>query len=135
MIKILVITHGQLGTEIIQTAETIVGKQEDVLTLTLSPEESLASLCQRTEELLKAQATPEGILIMTDMLGGTPCNACLPFCTVYTVEIVSGVNLYMLLSAFINRRQMSLEELVRKVLHDGAKSVANAKALFLQKMQ
>jgi len=85
--------------------------------------------------MLQGMAGTDGVLIMTDMLGGTPCNACLPLCTTYKIEIISGLNLYMLLSAFINRKNMPLEELVKKVISDGIKSIANAKEIFLQKMK
>ena len=69
------------------------------------------------------------------MLGGTPCNACLPYSNNDKVEIVSGVNLYMLLSAFINRKNMSVKDLAAKVISDGQKNIANAKDLFLKKLK
>lgn len=134
MIKILVITHGRFGEEIVRTAESIVGRQEGVTVLVLNHDESLATMCKKTEQHL-APPEPDGILILTDMLGGTPCNACLPYCTADTVEIVSGLNLYMLLSAFMNRGHLKVQDLAKKVLGDGRKSVANAKEIFLQKLK
>lgn len=135
MIKIIIITHGQLGTEILRTAETIVGKQEGAAVISLGHEDSLASVAKRTEEILTSLESPAGILILTDMLGGTPCNACLPFSVNHNIEIVSGINLYMLLSAIINRGNMSLSELAKKVIADATKNITNAKTMFLQKMK
>ncbi|HBU68858.1 MAG TPA: PTS galactitol transporter subunit IIBC [Elusimicrobia bacterium] len=135
MIKILVITHGSFGTEMVRTAENIVGKQDHVGVIAVNPEDSLSIMCKRTAETLESMESDKGILIFTDMLGGTPCNACLPYSINKNVEIVSGVNLYMLLSAFINRKNMDIKELVKKVLADGAKSITNAKELLIQKMK
>lgn len=135
MIKILIITHGALGAEMLRTAEGIVGKQDHVGIITLNQEDSLSTICKRTSETLESIECPEGVLILTDMLGGTPCNACLPFSINKNVEIVSGINLYMLLSAFVNRRTMNIQDLVAKVIHDGIKNITNAKAIMIQKMK
>ena len=77
----------------------------------------------------------QSLLILTDMFGGTPCNSSVPFCTVHHVEIVTGTNLYMVISSFINRKIMPLEELAKKVIDDGKKNIANAKELFLKKLK
>lgn len=135
MIKILIITHGELGKEMLKTAELIIGKQEAVETLTLTAQDSLATMNGRIGEILKGIDNSEGTLIMTDMLGGTPCNAALPFSTDYNIEIVSGLNLYMLLSSFINRSHLDLKGLTVKALSDGQRNIANAKEIFLKKLQ
>jgi mannose PTS system EIIA component len=134
MIKILVITHGNLGKVFIETAESIVGQQQDANYLNLAAEDSLSSLSQRTEEYLQSHQEQDGVLILTDMLGGTPCNACLPLSTKYKVEIISGINLYMLLSAFLNRNSLPLEELAKKVIIDGKKNIINIKEIFMKKL-
>ena len=135
MIRILIITHGELGKEMLKTAEMIVGKQEEVDTLTLTTQDSLATMHNRVGEILKGINNSEGTLILTDMLGGTPCNACLPFSTDYNIEIVSGLNLYMLLSSFINRSNLDLKGLTVKVLSDGQRNIDNAKEIFLKKLK
>lgn len=135
MINILIISHGELAKALLHTAEVIIGRQNGVETLHLSQEESLATLCQRTGDVLESFRDTDGILVLTDMLGGTPCNASLPFSTTHRVEIVSGVNLYMLISAMVNRKTLSLEDLARKVISDGQKNIANAKEIFLKKLK
>jgi PTS system mannose-specific IIA component len=135
MIKIIIITHGQLGHELLKTAEAIVGKQEDTIVVPLAPQEGLTSLCQRTGEILESVDSRAGALILTDMLGGTPCNACLPYCNTNNIEIVSGVNLYMMLSSFINRTNLDLKKLADKVIEDGRKSITNAKDMLLNKLR
>ncbi|MBN1622328.1 MAG: PTS sugar transporter subunit IIA [Endomicrobiales bacterium] len=134
MIKIVVITHGHLGREIISTAEAIIGKQKEVSVISLGQQEGLTELCNRVSEVIKDVDDSEGALILTDMLGGTPCNACLPFSANDNVEIVSGMNLYMVLSAFINRSNMRLKQLTDKVIEDGKKNISNAKDLLVRKL-
>jgi len=135
MIKILIITHGELGREMLRTAETIIGVQEEIDAITLTPQDSLATMSARVGEILKGIKSSDGTLILTDMLGGTPCNACLPFSTDYNIEIVSGVNLYMLLSSLINRTHLDLKGLAVKVISDGQRNIANAKDIFLRKLK
>lgn len=134
MVKIVIITHGNMGKELLTTAENILGKQEETVVVSLGSD-SLNSLCGQTEEILKQVNAEKGALILTDMLGGTPCNACLPFCGQYNIEIVSGINLYMLLSSFMNRSKMPVKELADKVIQDGRKNIANAKEIFLQRLK
>jgi len=135
MLRIVVITHGNFGMELLRTAEGIVGPQPDAVVITLNPHESLSGLCERVGQTVQVIANPDGILVLTDMLGGTPCNACLPFCAQARMEIISGVNLYMLLSAFINSKALSVEELAKKVVNDGKKNITNAKETFMARLE
>lgn len=133
MVKIIIITHGNLGREVLLTAESIVGAQENVLVLSMGSN-SLTNVCFQTEEILKEVDPAQGALILTDMLGGTPCNAALPYSDKYNIEIVSGINLYMLLSAFMHREAMPVSELSQKVILDGRKNITNAKEIFLKNL-
>lgn len=135
MISVMIITHGALGQELRRTAELIIGKQDDTEVLTLTPQDSLATMSKRIGEILDRTASPDGTLILTDMLGGTPCNASLPFSTTHQIEIISGLNLYMLIAAFMNRPHLPLADLAQKVLHDGQKNIANAREIFLSKLK
>jgi PTS system mannose-specific IIA component len=135
MIKILVITHGLLGAELIKTAESIVGKQDDIQSINLGQAESLSMISTTVNDTLALLENSDGTLIMTDMLGGTPCNASLPFSPTHTIEIITGVNLYMLISALLSRKNMALKDLAKKAIEDGIKSIADAKEIFLNKLK
>jgi len=135
MINVLLITHGEFGREMLKTAEGIVGKQEGVHVLEVTFRDSLSSMSDQTGAILQRFTDSDGVLILTDMLGGTPCNACLPFSRDCKVEIITGLNLYMLLAAFIGRPGMSLPELAVKVMTDGQRNISNAKEAFLKKLQ
>ena len=135
MIKIIIFTHGELGQAILKTAENIVGKQEDAFVFTLEAGDSLSSVCRKFGEMLERLTNQEGILILTDMKGGTPCNASLSFSKDEKIEIVTGINLYMLISAFMNRAKLPINELAEKVIEDAKKNITNAKEKFLNKFK
>jgi len=135
MLNILVITHGEFGRELIATAESIVGHQENVYSVSLQRTETLVALSRKIDEIVKGFNNEEGGIILTDMLGGTPCNACLPLSTNRKIEIISGVNLYMLISAFLHRATMQSDELAQKIIADGIKNITNAKKMFLEKLK
>lgn len=135
MARIVIITHGHFGSELLRTAEGIVGPQPDATVIALEPQESLGGLCQRINLVVKEIDSPEGILVLTDMLGGTPCNACLPLCAELKMEIISGVNLYMLLSACMHAKTLSVEDLAKKVINDGKKNITNAKDTFIARLE
>jgi PTS system mannose-specific IIA component len=135
MIRILIITHGEFGREMLKTAEGIVGKQEGVNLLAVTTGDSLSSMCEHVGAIVRGIDDPDGTLILADMIGGTPCNACLPFCRDFKIDIVTGLNLYMLLAAFMGRSTLTLEELAHKVVADGKRNIADAKEIFLKKLQ
>lgn len=134
MINIVVITHGNLARELLATASLIIGPQPDVEALALAGNESLASLTARVGGIVSRLGTGDGALLLTDMLGGTPCNASLSSAPSGQVEIVTGVNLYMLISACTNRSAMDVHELAQKAIDDGRKNIADAKAIFLKRV-
>jgi len=133
MIGILVITHGKFGEEMLKSAESILGPQENTRFIHLPTGETIDILVNKLETTIKEIDQGEGVLILTDMLGGTPCNICLKVSkTNINIEIVSGLNLYMLLTAFVQRSKIGLKELVTKVIESGRKNITNIKEIFLK---
>ena len=128
MLKILIYTHGEFGKEILNSAEAIIGKQEEAHVFSLKPGDSLGAVCGDVGKVIKEIEGEEGVLVLADIMGGTPCNSCLALSKDHKVEIVTGVNLYMLISAFMNRSNMSIKELVVKVMEDAKKNIVNPKA-------
>jgi len=95
MIGVVVATHGRLAEEMIRTAEAVVGRLEQVAAVSVvatSPDMrgDLKEAIQRVDQ-------GEGVLLLTDLLGGSPTNLCVSFLTERKVEVVTGVNLPMLL--------------------------------------
>ncbi|TMA44390.1 MAG: PTS sugar transporter subunit IIA [Deltaproteobacteria bacterium] len=95
MIGVVVATHGKLAEEMIRTAEAVVGRLEQVAAVSVvatSPDMrgDLKEAIQRVDQ-------GEGVLLLTDLLGGSPTNLCVSFLTERKVEVVTGINLPMLL--------------------------------------
>ena len=137
MINVLILSHCELTKELIKTAEVIAGKQENLFCIDQDMKnENLASLQEKISEILKKINNEKGTLILTDMLGGSPCNASVLLTKSYNIEVLTGVNLPMILSAiFASRTVQNAKELADKVLADGKKSIVNAKQLLLERMK
>lgn len=133
MINFIIVTHGEFGAYLVEAAEGIVGRQEKgVRVVATSSRQSVADIRRRIERALAELANPDGTILFTDMPGGTPNNLSFPLIrNEKRVEMVSGVNLYMLISAFGQRDRLSLEQLVEKIVTDGQKSIRDIRAMFL----
>lgn len=129
MIKIVLITHGNFGQELITSAEMIVGKQDEVSSISINASDRLVDLEVALKKVIQ-NAEDANFLILTDMAGGSTCQVCLPLCQSPNIAVVSGVNLYMLLSALTNRKRLNLPELAQKVINDGKRSIEDIKSRF-----
>lgn len=134
MIAVIVITHGQFGQELLRTAQDIAGRQENVAALAVTPEMGLDNVCQALVDAMTRFPAAQGTLILVDMLGGTPCNTALLKTKDVASEIVTGVNLYMVLSSFTHRDAMDLAALAAKVAEDGKRAIVLAKDLLKKRM-
>lgn len=135
MVNIIVVTHGEFGAYLIEAAEGIVGAQEGgVRAVCISARLSMEEVRERLAEAVRELDSADGIVIATDMPGGTPCNIAMPLVKdMERVRVISGVNLYMLVAGFGARRQVGVEELAEKMLACGRKAIADIKAAFLSK--
>ncbi|MDR2426692.1 MAG: hypothetical protein LBD46_05905 [Endomicrobium sp.] len=136
MIKIIIVAHGELAQKLLSSAEMIAGKHPNIYALNRGSQDSLANMQVKIDSLLKNISDEDGVLILTDMIGGTPCNAAAPTCRSFNTEILAGVNLPMVLSAlFAVKTAKDVSELADKVFIDGQKSVINVKKMLLSKMK
>ena len=133
MINFLVVTHGEFGAYLVEAAESIVGRQaRGVRVIGISSRLSVPEIRVRVQQSVRDLAGTEGLILFTDMPGGTPSNLAFPIVKdAPGVEMISGVNLYMLVCAFNHREDLPLERLVEKVLADGQKSIRDIRQLFL----
>ena len=96
MVSTLILTHGRLASELLEAAETIVGElPEDFAALTLEWDDSFEVALEKTRVALEALGSANGTLILTDMYGGTPYNVAASLRAEGRVEVVTGVNLPM----------------------------------------
>lgn len=133
MINFLVVTHGEFGAYLVEAAESIVGRQlQGVRVLGISSRLSVPEIRERVNKNVRDLANGDGLILFTDMPGGTPSNLSFPIVKdTPRVEMISGVNLYMLVSAFNHREDMALDRLVEKILADGQKSIRDIRSMFL----
>src|SRR4051794_19797405 len=123
MIGIAVITHGHFGEELVRTAEEIVGRQEHLLAFSVTSETSVDNAAAFLDGALLTFRALDGVLILVDMLGGTPGNVAILKTKDSAAEIVTGVNLYMLVSAMTHRSQLDARALALKVAEDGKRAI------------
>lgn len=126
MIGILIVSHCNLGKELLNAAELILGRIEAVDTISITQPISSEKLLKLVSQKIKALDEGDGVLILTDMFGGTPCNISLPFLEKEKVEVLAGVNLPMLIAVAQDRENTSLHELSRKVAQAGKRSITLA---------
>lgn len=129
-------THSNVATHLVEAAEIIVGKQESLVGANLPQNECLevmkGKVCEVIENCFKNAKEPlEGILILTELFGGTPTNATLAQIQMMDcrIEVLTGVNLPLLISALVNRHKLGLKDLAEKVLADGIKGIQDARAI------
>jgi len=128
VVSIILISHGNLAEELLNTSKLIMGEQKNVVALGLEPDESRECLEKRIKSACEELYQQDGILILADLFGGTPTNAAiLGVLGCYEkIELLSGANLPMLLDAFINRNT-PLKELTYRLKQVGKNSIINAK--------
>ena len=95
MIGVVVATHGKLAEEMVRTAEAVVGRIPQVMAVSVVATEP--DIRSKIKDAIRAADSGDGVLLLTDLLGGSPTNLCVSFLTERKVEIVTGVNLPMLL--------------------------------------
>lgn len=126
MIGIVLVTHCNLGLELIRSAEFIVGKFGKARAVSLNPEDQVEALRGKIAEAIEKMDTGDGVIILTDMFGGTPSNISLSFLAEGKVEVVTGVNLPMLIGLASKREGKSLNEVARAIKDYGLRSIALA---------
>jgi PTS system mannose-specific IIA component len=130
MIGIVVVTHSQLGEALIEAAEFIVGSRpEGVVSVSIDLNQNVDKLREKVVAGIKKAGREEGILILTDMFGGTPSNISYSFLEEGRVEVLSGVNLPILVQALNSRAKMGLSELAASLETFGRKSITLASGI------
>ena len=126
MIGLLIVTHCDLGKELVSAAEFIVGKLEAVETVSINEASDSERILKKIEAKISTLDQGEGVLILTDMFGGTPSNLSLSFLEKDSIEVLTGVNLPMIIAIAQNRNRMKLDELAEKAQEAGKMSISLA---------
>lgn len=135
MIGVVIVSHGNLATEVLKTAELIVGKIENAEPIDIDPKASVEQIHNDIERAIKSVDSGDGALVMTDMFGGTPSNLSLSFLGRYNVEVITGVNIPMLLRIPAAReKENNLEELARFIKEYGQKNITIASEILKRRV-
>lgn len=135
MVGILVVTHRRLAEELIATAELIVGKIDGCVGLSLDPDLPVDDLRRQIDEAMAEVNDGDGVIVLTDMFGGTPSNLSLSFLNQERVEVVTGVNLPMLLKLSHSREEPRVDELARLIKDHGRRSISLASEILDQEVE
>ena len=130
MIGIVIVTHCQLGDALIEAAEFIIGERPGSLeSVSIDLSENAEKLRNKISQGIKKVEGQEGILILTDMFGGTPSNLSYSFLEEGRIEVLSGVNLPILIQAASMREKMKLDQLASELESFGKKSISLASGI------
>jgi PTS system mannose-specific IIA component len=129
MIGLLIITHGLLAKEFLEAAEFIVGAVESVECISIDAMKDSKKLRDMIEKKIDSLNQGQGVLVLTDMFGGTPSNLALSFLQKNTVEIVTGINLPMVIAIAHHREGHSLAEIADMAKTAGQRSISLASEL------
>jgi PTS system mannose-specific IIA component len=125
----VIVSHGQLANELLAAAETVVGDISHVTAVSIGWHDDVEMAQDQVQRAITSVSDGAGVLVMTDMFGGTPTNIAAMFLKDGEVEIVTGVNLPMVIKLAANNRELSLSELAREVESQGKQAIYRTGAL------
>jgi len=133
MIGLLIITHSRLAKELLEAAVFIIGSVEAAGCISIETSKDSKKLRNIIKDKLKSLDQGKGVLILVDMFGGTPSNLALSFLQKDSAEVVTGVNLPMVLAIAHNRKEKSLAEVADIAKSAGKRSISLASELLKPK--
>lgn len=112
-IGIILVGHGKFGASILHTAESIIGPQSDCVSISVDIAHEVKDAIRRLTDAAQILDKGDGVIVLTDMFGGTPTNLALALLGKHKVEVITGMNLPMLIKVLENRGSSSLPELAQ----------------------
>lgn len=126
MIGLVLVTHGRLADEFLAALEHVVGPQQQIGTVSIGPDDDIE---QRRQDILQAVEnvnTGQGVVLLTDMFGGTPSNLAISVMQENEVEVVAGVNLPLLIKLASVRGELTLGDAINEAREAGRKYISVA---------
>ena len=128
-VGVVIVTHYRLGEEFLQALRLILPEAPVFSSVAVDPSQSVEDMRQAIADALAEQEKGEGVLVLTDMFGGTPSNMSLSFLDEHHVEIVTGINLPMLIKLATLTEAKPLEELATFIKEYGQRNISVASEL------
>ena len=129
MLGLLVVTHGRLAEVLVEAATTIVGEVESLEAVSIGWDDDVTEARKRVEDAVHRLGGDDGVLILTDMFGGTPTNIALSLLENGRVEVVTGVNLPMIIKFTDIRERVVLSDVAISIAAEGRRAIDVASAL------
>jgi len=126
MIGLVLVTHGRLAEEFVTAMEHVVGKQERVATVCIGPEDDMEERRNDIASAIAAVDAGRGVILLTDLFGGTPSNLAISFLERGRIEVIAGINLPMLIRLESARKAMKVVDAVAAAREAGRKYISVA---------
>ena len=125
----VIVSHGQVATELVAAAETVVGDISHIVAVSIGWHDDVEAAKNEIERAIKNVSQGRGVIVLTDMFGGTPTNISAMFLKEGEVEIVTGVNLPMVIKLASQHKEFTLKEMAKEVEEQGKQSIYRAREL------
>jgi len=129
MIGVVIVTHGRLAAEFRDAVEHIVGAQEAFETVAIGPDDDMERRRSDVMRAVEAVDKGSGVIILTDMFGGTPCNLAISVMEAGKIEVIAGLNLPMLIKLVRMRSDAQLGEAIAEAADAGRKYISVASSV------
>jgi mannose PTS system EIIA component len=129
MIGIVIVTHGRLAAEFVAALEHVVGPQRDIAAICIGPDDDMEQRRQDILQSVRTVDTGDGVVLLTDMFGGTPSNLAISVMDRPKIEVIAGINLPMLIKLASLRSTETLADAVRGAQEAGRKYINVASQL------
>lgn len=126
MIGLVLVTHGRLAVELIAAMEHVVGPQEAVRAVCIGPDDDMEKRRLEIRDAMHAVDSGHGVVLLTDMFGGTPSNLAISLMDEPNLEVIAGINLPMLIRLATVRRQATVQDAVAAAQEAGRKYISVA---------
>ena len=123
MIGVVIVTHGQLANELVAAAEMIIGEIVHITAVSIGWHDDVDAAREEIERAIERVNNNNGVLLMTDMFGGTPTNIAATFLGIAPVEVVTGVNLPMVIKCATQDQGDTLADLAQRVRDEGKQQI------------
>lgn len=126
MIGLVLVTHGHLATEFRSALEHVVGPQQNLATIAIAPDDDMEARRRDIIAAVEAVENGKGVIVLTDMFGGTPSNLAISVMEPGRIDVVAGINLPMLIKLASVREEKTLDEAVSSAQDAGRKYITVA---------
>lgn len=127
----VIVSHGKLALELLAAAEIVVGELKHIAAVSIDWNDDVETARDEISKAIKKVSTGNGVLLLTDMFGGTPTNISAMFLSEQNVEIVTGVNLPMVIKLASQHKELTLTEMAKEVEEQGKQSIYQASQLLM----